>query len=450
MTDIGHLARRTVDHVMRLGPDHCDVLVVDTKHITAEIEKGSMKQASVVADPGAAVRAFYKGCSGFAFCTSHEMKAIKRITSLAVSQAKAGTHDPDFRGLPEKRRPAKVGSLFDRALSELEPHEAVEMAISLATLAGDDKRISSVNAGIGVASGKFALANSNGFCEVEEMTSIDVTAEAVARSRSGMFSGVDYGSSRRIESDMIERVGRNAREHAIMGLKQTRIETGDYPVVIDPLALGYILSVAIGEGANAEGVQRKRSYLAGKLGQSLGVPELTILDDPTIEWASGSYAFDGEGVPSRKKAIIDRGKLATYLYDTYTGGKDSVQSTGNSSRGGPQWSFRLPPSISSSNLVVGEGDASIEEMIAETKRGVYLRTTYDFPNLTTGEFSGLMMESMKIDRGELGPCLRQATIGVSIPDMLSRVDMIGRGSRFAFGVKTPALRISEAKIAGPS
>ncbi|MGQ9588577.1 MAG: metallopeptidase TldD-related protein, partial [Thermoplasmata archaeon] len=175
-----------------------------------------------------------------------------------------------------------------------------------------------------------------------------------------------------------------------------------------------------------------------------------ILDDPTIEWASGSYAFDGEGVPSRKKAIIDRGRLLTYLYDTYTGGKDSVPSTGNSSRGGSQWSFRHPPSISSSNLVVVQGDASTEEMIAETKRGVYLRTTYDFPNLATGEFSGLMMESLKIDRGELGPCLRQSTIGVSILDMLSRVDMIGKASRFAFGVKTPALRISRAKIAGQS
>jgi PmbA protein len=99
---------------------------------------------------------------------------------------------------------------------------------------------------------------------------------------------------------------------------------------------------------------------------------------------------------------------------------------------------------------VKKGDLSLAEMIEETRRGVYLRLTYDYPNLATGEFSGLMMESYTIRHGELGPSIRQATMGIGLLDLLKRLDMIGKESRDAFGVRTPALRISSAKIGGSS
>ena len=92
----------------------------------------------------------------------------------------------------------------------------------------------------------------------------------------------------------------------------------------------------------------------------------------------------------------------------------------------------------------------MDEMISETRNGVYLRLTYDYPNLATGEFSGLMMECFKIERGELGPSVRQATMGDHLVDMYSRVDMVGSKVSDEFGVRTPALRISNARIGGSS
>jgi predicted Zn-dependent protease len=112
------------------------------------------------------------------------------------------------------------------------------------------------------------------------------------------------------------------------------------------------------------------------------------------------------------------------------------------------WSFRAPPAISSSNLVVKKGDSRLSEMIEETKKGVYLRITYDYPNLATGEFSALMMESYEISGGELGPALKQSTMGITLFDLMGRLDMVGRDSRDVFGVRTPSVRISKARIAG--
>lgn len=450
MADLENLAEGAVRLVMKLGATECDVLAADSEFTSAEIEKGSMKQSSQLRDPGVGIRAFVNGCSGFSFCTGHDRGVVRRIAELAVSQAKAGTPDPDFKGLPERARPADVSGLFDHRVAELEADDIVAMAITLSDRAGDDKRITSVNAGVTVGQGTFALANSNGFVASQRMTSFETSAEAVARAGAEMFSGVDAGASRRLSPGMMDKVGTNAREHAIMGLRGARMKTGDYPVVMDPLAVGFVFGMAIGGGVNAESVQRKRSYLTGKLGGKIGSEKLSVHDDPTLAWGTGSYSFDGEGVRARRHTIIDKGRLVTYLYDSLAAGKESRPSTGNASRGGSIWSFRKTPSISTSNLVVSRGDASMDEMLSETRQGVYLRLTYDYPNLASGEFSGLMMESYKIEHGEIGPSVRQATMGIHLIDMFSRVEMVGKKAVDVFGVRTPGLRISKARIGGSS
>ncbi|UCE45360.1 MAG: TldD/PmbA family protein [Methanobacteriota archaeon] len=448
MTGLSDLAEEVVHLVEKSGGEICDVLIVDMWATTAEVERNSVKQAEYTVDPGLAVRVYEGGSSGFAYCTSHEKQDIEKAAELAVSQARAGTPDSDFRGLPEVSPCQSIDCLYDPILASLEPEKAIDMLLLLVDAASDDARVASVNAGLTVSASEIALANSNGLVRSQRMTSFDVFAEAVARSGDSMFSGMDYASSRRLLSDSTVAVGESAKQQAISGLKQTKMETGDFPVVLDPLAAGYILASSIGGGANAEGVQRKRSYLAGRLGTTVGSEILTILDDPTLGWAVGSTSFDGEGVAAKRKAVIEKGELKTYLHDTYTAGKDSVETTGNSSRGGAIWSYWDPPAISFSNLVVRCGDASLDEMIRECDKGVYLRVTFDSPNLATGEFSGLLMEGYAIEKGEVGPAVQQATMGIDMLDMFARVDIIGKQQRYAFGVETPALRISSARIGG--
>jgi len=448
MTDIEETASRAVARAIKLGVSHCDVLVADSKFISAEIEKGSIKQASVITDPGVAIRAFVRGSPGFAYCTGHNPSSVGKAVAYAVTMAKAGTKDPDFKDLPEKSKVRRVDGLFDSRIRLLEPDDAVAMVMEVADAAGTDRRVSSVNASVGFALGEVALANSNGFCSSQKMSSLDVVSEVVATSGAVMFSGYDAGSSRKLDRSMIDMVGRTAREHAIKGLKQTKIETGDYALILDPMAIGFVFSTAIGGGANADSVQRKRSYLADSCGKTIGAEAFSVIDDPTLEWATGSRSFDGEGVPSRKRVVVDHGVLRSYLYDSYSAGKDGIASTGNSSRGGSVWSYRHPPSISTSNMVIGKGDSSLEEMIEETKNGVYLRMTFDYPNLATGEFSGLMMESYSVRNGEVGPSIRQSTVGIGLLEMFKRIDMVGKKRTNAFGVLTPPLRISEARVGG--
>jgi PmbA protein len=448
MVDMESLARKTVEKLRTGGSSDCDVIVTNSRYISVDIERGSVKQASVLKDPGVGIRTYDRGSMGFAYCTGHDRASVMRAAELASSLAKAGTPDPDFKGLPGKSTPKPMGGLFEKRLAEIEPDDVVDMVMDMARVAEDDKRVTSVNANANVSVCEVTLANSNGFCSHQAMTSVDMFAEAVAKDGTAMFSGYDASSSRRLERGAANKVGTSAREHAIKGLKQVNIPTGDYPVIMDPLGFGYILAHAVGGGANAESIQRKRSYLVDKLGKRIGSEDLSVSDEPRIEWAVGSTAFDGEGTAAAKKKIIDRGRLVSYLHDSYTAGKDGIRSTGNSSRGGSVWTYRAPPAISTTNLVVAKGGSSLDEMIRETRKGVYLRITFDRPNLATGEFSGLMMEGYSVEKGELGPLVRQSTLGIGLEDLFSRIDMVGRERRNAFGVVTPPVRISKARVAG--
>jgi PmbA protein len=448
MSEISELAEKAVETVRSFGGAVCDVLVLSTRATTVEIEKNSIKQASFSDDPGVAVRVFDRGSLGFAYCTSHDESDIRRAAEMAVSQARGGTADDDFKGLPESGKMDAAQGLYDRSIADMQPDEAVDMLIALVDEATSDSRISSVNASLIVAANGVALANSNGVVVDQRLTAFDVTAEAVAKADGEMFSGLDFASGRRLDRDSPREVGGTAMRQAIRGLRHAKVETRDYPVVFDPVAAAYILASSIGGGANAENVQRGRSFLAGRLESTLASESLSIHDDPTMPWAFGSTSFDGEGVRSCRKAVVEHGVLKTYLHDSYTAGKDSLQSTGNSSRGGAVWSFRHPPGISFSNLVVGTGDVSTDEMVRDCGEGIYLRLTFDYPNLATGEFSALLMEGYVIEDGAIGPSVRQATMGLNITELLSRIDMIGSEPRQAFGVLTPALRISKARIGG--
>src|SRR4030042_3821004 len=115
--DIEALAESVVKQAVKLGASDCDVIVTDAQAITAEIEKSAMKQASAVGGPGVGIRVFIKGCAGFSYCTGHESQAVKKAVGLAVSQSKSGTPDVDFKGLPEKAKPAKGAGLYEPNLA---------------------------------------------------------------------------------------------------------------------------------------------------------------------------------------------------------------------------------------------------------------------------------------------------------------------------------------------
>jgi PmbA protein len=214
------------------------------------------------------------------------------------------------------------------------------------------------------------------------------------------------------------------------------------PVVFEAITarslLGHLASCVVG-GA----LYRKASFLAGKLGEKIAADTVTIVDDGRRPGGLASRPFDGEGLPTRRNVVVERGVLKSFLLDSYSGRKLGFPPTGNAARspgGGP--------GASTTNFWLEPGTSSLAEMIAGTERG--LLCTYLFGHgfdPVTGDFSrgaaGLWIED-----GKVAFPVDEITIAGNLGEMLASIDAIGREVEWLGGVASPPIRISALTVAG--
>jgi PmbA protein len=181
----------------------------------------------------------------------------------------------------------------------------------------------------------------------------------------------------------------------------------------------------------------------GKLGQQVAADGLTVVDDGRMPGALGSRSFDGEGLPTRRTAVIENGKLASYLLDTYTGRKLGLASTGNASR-----SLGQRPTVGPMNFYVVPGTASPEEIIRSVDRGLYVTEMIGFGvNLVTGDYSRGAV-GFWIERGELAYPVEEITIAGNLKEMLRNIDAIGNDLEWRSSIAAPTLKIGRMTVAG--
>ena len=196
-------------------------------------------------------------------------------------------------------------------------------------------------------------------------------------------------------------------------------------------------------------MQRGRSPFAERLGEEIASEALVLHDDGLDLAGPASSPFDGEGVPHRRTALIEDGRLQTYLHSTYTAHRAGVASTGNAGRGG----YRSQPSVSASNLIVGAGSLSLEELFGEAGEGVYVTDIaglHSGVNPVSGVFS-VGASGRAIHAGELAEPVREFTIASDLVSMLRSVRAAGADPRwvpFGGSVYTPSLLIGEMTVSG--
>jgi PmbA protein len=176
---------------------------------------------------------------------------------------------------------------------------------------------------------------------------------------------------------------------------------------------------------------------------------LALHDDGTDPEGPNSSPFDGEGVPRRRTALIEGGRLQAYLYDCYTARRAKAASTANAGRG----SYRSPPGVAASNLIVAPGELSFEQLLTEAGEGVFVTDVvglHSGVNPVSGVFS-VGASGRAIRGGELAEPLREFTIASDLVSMLRAVRAAGSTPRwvpFGGSVSTPPLLIGEMAIGG--
>jgi PmbA protein len=226
--------------------------------------------------------------------------------------------------------------------------------------------------------------------------------------------------------------------HRTVGLFGARKpQTMRVPVIFERDVAASVLSDLFA-ALSAANVAVGNSWLTERVGQRVGSDLVTIVDDGTLPGLLGTTPFDGEGVPTQRTPVFDRGVLRTFLYDTYYARKLGAKSTANSTGGG----------VGPNNFYLEAGERSLDDIIADTKRGVLVMDTIGF---ATEHASGTYSRGARgyfIENGEIAYPIEEFTIAGSFPEILAGIDAVASDLRFDAGVISPSFRVSEMTISG--
>jgi TldD protein len=254
-----------------------------------------------------------------------------------------------------------------------------------------------------------------------------------------------------------EEVAEVAAKRSLLMLSAKKAPMGRMPVVLSSEAGGTMIHEAIGHGLEADLAQQGLSVYSKKLGEEVASPLITVVDDPTLPQKRGSYAFDDEGVPSRRTVLVEKGILKSYLYDRLTALEEGVESSGN----GRRESYQQKPIPRMSNTMILPGEMSPKEIIHSVEKGLFVKKMGGGQvNTVNGDFVFEVSEGYLIEKGNVGEPVRGAMLIGNGPQVLKDIDMVG--SDLGFGIGTcgkdgqgvpvadaqPTLRIPELVVGG--
>ena len=308
-----------------------------------------------------------------------------------------------------------------------------------------DPRVSrSAGSGYGESEEEVFLANSNGLAKSRRSTACQFGVSVVAEKGDQKSSGGEY-CGRRFFADLKspEEVAAKAARDAVEMLDPREVRTQRAAVVFDPDAAYAILGGVL-RAVNGESVLQGASFLAGRLGQAIGSELLTLVDDGTIERGAASAPFDGEGVPTQRRVIVDKGILRGFMYNTIVAKRAGVESTGNASRRG----FTSLPGIGPHNFFLADAGSAPAAVVAATARGLLVKEVTGYGiNPVNGNFSG-GASGFWIENGTIAFPVKGLTIAGTASEILGGIDMVANDLDPMRSLAAPTFRVRELQIGG--
>jgi len=438
------LAEQLVKKCLRRGADAAEVYIESGRNLNIRVRNGQVETLQEAASRGVGFRVFVKGKIAFSSCNDFSDEALENAIKNAVMFA--GNTTPDENNvLPDDKGITKVGELYDPQLSQIPLEKKVKLAKKVENLAMKDARITkSGGAGYSEGEEEVFLANSSGLLKSSKMSICSYGVFVVAEKGDQKSSGGKY-CSRRFFSDLKppEEIAEKAAKDAYEMLDSQMVKTQKASVIFDPDVARAILGGFLAS-INGERVLQGRSFLRKKMNQKIASELLTIVDDGTRPRGLGSTPFDGEGVPTQKRTIVDKGVLKGFMYNTIVAKRAGVKSTGNASRR----SFSSLPGISAHNFYMTAGESSPEEILKATKKGLLLKgvTGYGI-NPVNGSFSG-GASGFWVEDGKITFPVRGLTIAGTAFEMLNNIDMVGNDLDLNRSFTAPTFRIKLMQIGG--
>lgn len=441
------LASRIVRMALDKGAGDAESTVAESDEFSVNIRMREIENVKEAGSRAAGLRVVIGRRSGSAYTSDLSAGGLERMVASAIDLASITTEDP-HAGLPE---PGELGAidgdlnLYSEDVARLETPFKIQQAKEAeeAALAFDARISNSEGSSFDSNLARRAFANSRGFQGAYQTSSCSMSVVPVAREGDSMER--DYWFTLARSAAGLEKpadIGRLAAERALRRLHAKKMETQKVPVVFEPRVARTLLG-HIFEAINGDAVYRKASFLAGKLGEKIASETLTLVDDGTIPGLFGTAPFDDEGVPSRRTVVIDKGKLNSYLLNTYTARKLGLKTTGSASRG-----ITGNAGVGHANFYLEKGDRSPDEIVRSVSKGLYVTELMGFGvNVVTGDYSR-GAAGLWIENGELTHPVSEVTIAGNLLEILKNVEAVADDLEFRGSTASPTLLVSEMTISG--
>lgn len=441
------LAQDMLARAKQRGASEADVIVANGETLSVQVRMDAVDRLTKAREKRLGLRVFFGKRSASASTSDFSKPALEQFVADTCTLAQAVVEDP-VSGLPD---PAKMASdhpdldIYDSTTLQTEQQIDLARRGERSALKADPRITNSEGADFDSSSGRMVLGTSHGFLGQYSSSSFSLAVSPIASDpdTGAMQRDSWYGVQRKFSKlEQPERIGEEAARRTVRRLGARKVTTCTAPVVFDPEAAGSLLGNLCG-AVSGYALYKGASFLTGQLGQRLAPEFVTINDDGRMPGGLGSRPFDGEGLPTRKNVVVDRGVLANYLLDTYSAKKLSLTSTGNASR-----SVGESPSVGPTNFYLVPGTATPQQIVESVKHGLYVTDLIGFGiNMVTGDYSR-GASGFWIENGELAYPVEEITIAGNLKRMFAGIEMIGNDLVFRGRIASPTIKLAEMTIAG--
>lgn len=440
------LCHALIDAARKAGADAADAMAAEGSSLSIEVREGKLEHAERSEGTDLGLRVFVGKRQALVSSSDMRPETIAAMAERAVAMAKEAPEDP-YAGLAD---PSQLAQNWDLAALELEdpsgePEPAALQADALAAEAACQEidgitQVQSAAAGYGRHA--VHMAATNGFSGGYQRTGRSLSCTGIAGTGTGMERDHD-GDSRTFQADLrsAQDIGQTAGERAVARLGARKPKTGSFPVLFDERIssslIGHLLSAA-----NGAAIARGSSWLKDSLGQQVLPETLSVIEDPHRPRISGSRPFDGEGLPTRRRTVVDNGVLTGWTLDLASARKLGLESTGNAARG-----IGGVPSPSTWNIALTQGEASREDLIAQMGTGLLVTSMIGSTiNPNTGDYSR-GASGFWVENGEIAYPVNECTIAGNLHDMLRRI-VPANDARTHLSTVVPSLLVEGMTLAG--
>jgi PmbA protein len=436
--------------VARAAPGEAvEAYVMRARDTEVEVLRGDVESLTVAEESGVGIRVVREGRQGYAWAGA--LDAALLDDTLAEARDNATFAAPDqWLGLPtpdEAAHPTATLDLWRDDLASVPTEAKVELTLALeqATASADPRVRGVESAGYHDTALEAAVASSLGVEATTRRTVCSCAATALASQGDETRTGFGFSVGRSVDDLDVDAAAGDAATRAVRLLGAVQPRTQLLPVVLDPLVTASVLAI-IGTALNGEAVLKGRSMFAGRDGEQVAAPVVTLVDDPTDARARGATTHDGEGVPTRRTPLLERGALTGFLQNVYTGRRSGAGTTGAAVRG-----LGSPPGVGARALSLTPGDREPEAIVASLPAGLYVQTVSGLHSGTSpvsGDFSvgavGLMIRD-----GALAEPVREITVASTLQRMLLDVAEVGADLTWLPGSAAGAtVLIGEMQVSG--